>query len=47
MGTRKELHRFISSMESEKEPAVDFTAQIREWPLLDEPDSKRRVPKKD
>ncbi len=42
-GTRKELHDFITSMEREKEPPVDFTTQIQDWPLLDTSDSKRRM----
>jgi len=41
-GTRQELHAYISSMEREQEPAVDFTAQLPEWPLPDASDSKRR-----
>ena len=44
-GTRKELHNFITAMEREEEPPVEFTAQIPDWPLLEAPDSKRRSDK--
>lgn len=43
-GTRKELHNFITAMEREEEPVVEFTAQL-DWPVLDTSDSKRRMHK--